>query len=325
MPASPAVAEREVYFDGDGWDRSPTGLLIPPAPGPACLESGLPIAIELFAGAGGMSCGLHQAGFHVIAASDSWATAALTYLTNLGAYPCDIRYVEQSDEEAFEKTLRKAWGMKKNDEYPEHVPSICGSGWLSSHCDHEIGSCAHHIDDEDGRRSFCETYHAPPRHRHGCELFWLGDVRKLTAADFLEPLGLEPGQVDLVAGGPPCQGFSHVGQRNVMDPRNSLVFEFTRLVAEIAPKSMMMENVPGMVSMTTPEGISVVDALALDLEQRGYGVRDALAKSLRLSSGAGVAVKSRSVSKTKDRARAETELDEPKDDAQIELFAECGA
>lgn len=48
------------------------------------------------------------------------------------------------------------------------------------------------------------------------------------------------------------------GQRNVMDPRNSLVFEFRRLVLEVSPKTFVMENVPGLLSMVTAEGVPVI-------------------------------------------------------------------
>ena len=56
------------------------------------------------------------------------------------------------------------------------------------------------------------------------------------------------GQVDLVAGGPPCQGFSFIGKRLVDDERNKLVFHFFRLIKELRPRYFVMENVPGMAS-----------------------------------------------------------------------------
>src|SRR5262249_37681815 len=87
-------------------------------------------------------------------------------------------------------------------------------------------------------------------------------------------------KVDLVVGSPPCQGFSSAGKRDVMDPRNSLVFEFARLVCEIQPKMMAMENVPGIVSMVTPEGIPVIDAFCRILEDGHIGAFKALKQSL---------------------------------------------
>lgn len=56
------------------------------------------------------------------------------------------------------------------------------------------------------------------------------------------------GGVDLVAGGPPCQGFSWMGKRRVEDQRNDLIFHFFRLVVGLNPKYFIMENVPGMAS-----------------------------------------------------------------------------
>jgi DNA (cytosine-5)-methyltransferase 1 len=59
-----------------------------------------------------------------------------------------------------------------------------------------------------------------------------------------------PGEVDLVAGGPPCQGFSGYNRhRRVGDPRNSLVESFLDVVEHIKPRYVLMENVPGMLSL----------------------------------------------------------------------------
>ncbi len=54
--------------------------------------------------------------------------------------------------------------------------------------------------------------------------------------------------IDLIAGGPPCQGFSHIGKRQLDDPRNSLVFEYVRIIKEVKPKYFIFENVPGIAS-----------------------------------------------------------------------------
>jgi DNA (cytosine-5)-methyltransferase 1 len=53
-------------------------------------------------------------------------------------------------------------------------------------------------------------------------------------------------EIDLIAGGPPCQGFSYIGKRQLDDPRNSLVFEYVRIIREIRPKYFVFENVPGI-------------------------------------------------------------------------------
>lgn len=53
-------------------------------------------------------------------------------------------------------------------------------------------------------------------------------------------------EIDVVCGGPPCQGFSLMGKRALDDPRNSLVFHFIRIVTELQPKYFIMENVRGL-------------------------------------------------------------------------------
>ena len=53
-------------------------------------------------------------------------------------------------------------------------------------------------------------------------------------------------EIDVVFGGPPCQGFSLIGKRSFDDPRNSLVFHFIRLVVELQPKFFVLENVKGI-------------------------------------------------------------------------------
>jgi DNA (cytosine-5)-methyltransferase 1 len=60
----------------------------------------------------------------------------------------------------------------------------------------------------------------------------------------------QPGEVDLVAGGPPCQGFSGYNRhRHTTDPRNSLVESFLDVVEHLKPRYVLMENVPGMLSL----------------------------------------------------------------------------
>lgn len=56
------------------------------------------------------------------------------------------------------------------------------------------------------------------------------------------------GNIDLIAGGPPCQGFSHAGRRQADDPRNRLFEEYLALVDEIQPRAVLIENVRGFTS-----------------------------------------------------------------------------
>lgn len=77
------------------------------------------------------------------------------------------------------------------------------------------------------------------------------------------------GKVDLIVGGPPCQGFSTIGKRLVKDPRNELVFEFIRFVKVIQPKVFLMENVRGLLSANN--GV-IKDAITAEFEAIGYEV-----------------------------------------------------
>ena len=71
------------------------------------------------------------------------------------------------------------------------------------------------------------------------------DASATTGAELLQLAGLEPGELDLFSGGPPCQGFSKQrrGAAAFDDPRNRLVVEFARLTIEMRPKAFLFENV----------------------------------------------------------------------------------
>lgn len=96
------------------------------------------------------------------------------------------------------------------------------------------------------------------------------DVRELTGKDIRKAAGIGRRTLDLVAGGPPCQGFSLIGKRVLEDPRNSLVQHFMRLVLELRPRTFLMENVPGMAS---GEHTHLLDELIRGFEAGGYKVR----------------------------------------------------
>lgn len=72
------------------------------------------------------------------------------------------------------------------------------------------------------------------------------DIRTITKRDLYEIIGNK--NVDVVIGGPPCQGFSTIGKRLSEDPRNRLIFEFIRIVKIIRPKYFLMENVRGLAA-----------------------------------------------------------------------------
>jgi DNA (cytosine-5)-methyltransferase 1 len=75
------------------------------------------------------------------------------------------------------------------------------------------------------------------------------DVAELTGAQILQAakeIKPEINAIDLVIGGPPCQGFSPMGKQDPKDDRNNLVLQFCRLVIELQPRYFVMENVPGL-------------------------------------------------------------------------------
>lgn len=74
-----------------------------------------------------------------------------------------------------------------------------------------------------------------------------GDIAKLSVDHVLEMTGLKPGELDVLDGSPPCQGFSTSGKRVLDDPRNSLFREYARLLRGLQPRAFVMENVSGMV------------------------------------------------------------------------------
>ena len=70
------------------------------------------------------------------------------------------------------------------------------------------------------------------------------DIRTVGVREINEAASLSKGEIDVVVGGPPCQGFSTAGSRHEADPRNDLFTEFIRLVRETRPRVAIMENVP---------------------------------------------------------------------------------
>lgn len=76
------------------------------------------------------------------------------------------------------------------------------------------------------------------------------DIKKVDPVELMEKLNVKPGEVDLIAGCPPCQGFSRLRTKNksssVRDERNDLIESFYVFVNAIKPKCVMLENVPSI-------------------------------------------------------------------------------
>lgn len=120
----------------------------------------------------------------------------------------------------------------------------------------------------------CETLRANATGGHG---IYEVDIRSLEAKRFARGLG----PIDVVIGGPPCQGFSIAGPRrkDPNDPRNTLFREFSRLARAIDPPVLIMENVPGLLRKHTAAGERVIDLIVTDFSSLGYVVFPTLLES----------------------------------------------
>lgn len=139
----------------------------------------MPYAIDLFSGAGGMSEGILQAGFHILFSSDINEDVQKTYMNR-----------------------HEQLGYKQ------------------------------------GENTF--FYRADIRELNG-EIIW-ESIKSLRYFDINNPV---PDRIDAIFGGPPCQGFSRAGKRDPNDPRNMLFKEYLRIIDEINPRYVVMENVEG--------------------------------------------------------------------------------
>jgi DNA (cytosine-5)-methyltransferase 1 len=95
-----------------------------------------------------------------------------------------------------------------------------------------------------------------------------GSIRDFSAAQLFEQAGYDSiPDVDLVAGGPPCQGFSTAGMKDPADPRNTLIGDYVRIVSEIRPRAFLLENVTGLLTM---KGGKLWENVADQLSGLGY-------------------------------------------------------
>lgn len=155
-----------------------------------------PVAVDLFAGAGGLSLGLEQAGFDVVASVEYDPVHATTHAYNFPRSEVICADVSQLSIDALRFGVERGWAKNNG-----------AARW--------------------------------------------------------------DGEVDLVAGGPPCQGFSWIGKRRVDDARNDLIFHFYRLVTGLRPRYFLMENVPGIAA---GEHKGLLDDLIARFESAGYVV-----------------------------------------------------
>lgn len=101
------------------------------------------------------------------------------------------------------------------------------------------------------------------------------DVRTLDGKTLLELTSLRRGELEVLAGGPPCQAFSVFGQRQgTSDPRGQLIYHYLRILGDLAPQSFILENVFGILSV---DGGGVFDELVDKLARPRRGLKYELA------------------------------------------------
>ncbi len=99
--------------------------------------------------------------------------------------------------------------------------------------------------------------------------FARANIEHLAGTAILRETGLKAGELDLLVGGPPCQGFSIIGQRKIWDARNGLVGRFVRIAEELQPRCVLIENVPGLATL---EQGAVLREIGRQFAQAGYSV-----------------------------------------------------
>ena len=123
------------------------------------------------------------------------------------------------------------------------------------------------------KRAGFKVVYAVEKERHACATYRVNhpevhlleqDITEVSGDDLKNLAG--HGVIDLLAGCPPCQGYTSLNKEGSDDPRNKLIFEISRLAAEIMPRAIMMENVPGL----TTKGKDLYEGLKSNLKALGY-------------------------------------------------------
>lgn len=143
------------------------------------------------------------------------------------------------------------------------IDLFCGAGGLSE----GFRQAGFHVlagqdYDEQAGATFATT--------HSEAKFIGGPIQGVTAQQLLKAAGMKRGEIDVIVGGPPCQGYSvYNHQRGVSDPRAGLFREYLRIVKGIQPKWLVMENVTGITSIA---GGNVVHEIFKGMTSLGYRV-----------------------------------------------------
>ena len=146
---------------------------------------------------------------------------------------------------------------------PTTIDLFCGAGGLTEGFRQAGFVCLFANDiDAEASRTFAVNH---PRSELSTS-----SIEHLMPARIRKSLGLSAGELDCMVGGPPCQGFSiNAPSRSLDDPRNALFRHYMAFVCEFKPKTIVLENVPGMLSLH--QGY-VVKRIIEGMEELGYSV-----------------------------------------------------
>jgi len=152
---------------------------------------------------------------------------------------------------------------------PLTLDLFCGIGGLSLGMDKAGFGCVGGIDHwEDAAKTFEHNLTPLP-----C---FVADLTEVTVPEVEEFFGTTADAIDVLVGGPPCQGFSTVGKRNKEDPRNSLWRHYLELVAQIRPAYVVIENVEGLAVM---EKGGICEGIRASFAEIGYRMKWKLLRS----------------------------------------------
>jgi DNA (cytosine-5)-methyltransferase 1 len=176
-----------------------------------------PIAVSLFAGAGGLDIGLEDAGFEVRCAVE-W-----------NKYACESL------------RINKELATASNEWFNSFFERIAAETSYSRLAPDKVQLLKRRLLKGLARHSYLQS----------CSIIE-DDIRLVSSQTILEATNARRGEIGLVAGGPPCQSFSRAGkQASVDDDRGQLFMEFVRVVRDLKPRWFVFENVKGLVLTKT--------------------------------------------------------------------------
>lgn len=150
--------------------------------------------------------------------------------------------------------------LQKNDIRPSVIDLFCGCGGMSLGFEKSGYNIKLAIDNwEDALTTY--------KYNHDNKIVLNADLNNINPEQVEKDFGI--GSIDVIIGGPPCQGFSIAGKRLVDDDRNKLYKSFVRFVEYFKPKAFVMENVPNILSIG--DG-AIKNAIIKDFEDLGYTI-----------------------------------------------------